>query len=353
MIRKITGAVYPPSILSTDGNSIEIYGNTRWESGGDLIAFNLGVKSYLFGGEYFVGQGGEGIGDRLSFSWGENNAGGKLWIIIPTPMHSFRVEAFASKRLLEDANIEREVVENIVTRIVPIDYDEDFVPVPFIKHITDINETYLNAAKIPSIDTASGDTTKFLNEKGEFVTIAAENTVNYITGATSGTNYYILKGMNVITNCLAAGTHIFILPTPIEGIENLMTVKFRTCSTTIPTITREIQKLQGVGTISNAANSPILTGVGTTFTELRSGDKIYYTGAEREVLSVTSDLEITLVDNVVGAYTGASWEYYTPIRIFGGVTPVWGISEIRTIFYEYVKYGNTWYLEISYSSNAN
>ena len=46
--------------------------------------------------------------------------------------------------------------------------------------------------------------------------------VNYITGATSGATYNILKGMNVITNCLAAGTHIFNFPTPIEGIENLM-----------------------------------------------------------------------------------------------------------------------------------
>ena len=112
-------------------------------------------------------------------------------------------------------------------------------------------------------------------------------------------------------------------------------------------------RLQGVGTISNSANSPVLTGVGTTFTELRSGDKIYYDGAEMEILTVDSDTQITLVNNVVGANTDESWEYYTPVRIFGGVTPVWGISEVRTIFYEYVKYGNTWYLEISYSSNAN
>lgn len=348
VIRRITGAEHPPT-LATSGNKIDIFGITRESIGGALINFNQ-IKSYLSGFETFVGDGAIGINDRLSFSWGENNAGGKLWIIIPAPMHSFKVEAFASKRLLEDANIEREVVENIVTRIIPIDYDENFVPVPFIRHITDVNATYLNAAKIPNIDTVSGDATKFFNQKGEFATI--KKAVNSITGATSGATYNILKGMNVITNCLAAGTHIFNLPTPIEGVENLMTVKFRTCSTA-PTITRVVPKLQGVGTISNTANSPILTGVGTTFTELRSGDKIYYNEAEREVLSVTSDLEITLVNNVVDANTDESWEYYTPIRIFGGVTPVWGISEVRTIFYEYVKYGNTWYLEISYSSNAN
>ena len=97
VIRRIPGAVSPPITLYTDGNIIDIFGITRSVSGGALSLLSE-IKSYLFCGENFEGQGDELRKKRLSFSWGENNAGGKLWIIIPAPMHSFKVEAFASKK---------------------------------------------------------------------------------------------------------------------------------------------------------------------------------------------------------------------------------------------------------------
>jgi len=192
---------------------------------------------------------------------------------------------------------------------------------------------------------------KMLEENG--VGNGSSDVVNYITGSSAGATYNILRGTNVINNCLAAGTHIFSLPVPdTSGKDNLMTVKFRTCLTA-PTITRTLPLLDAVGTVSNAANSAVLTGVGTTFTDFRDGDVVNYAGADRTVLSVTSDTQMTLVANVVEENTDVAYKYYPPLRIFGGVVPVWGISEIRAIFYEYVKYANTFYLEISYSSNAN
>lgn len=88
------------------------------------------------------------------------------------------------------------------------------------------------------------------------------------------------------------------------------------------------QKLAGVGTVSNAANSQIVTGVGTTFlTTFRAGDTIIIGSDTKTILSIASNLELTTTTaisaaNTTAAYTTGNAERF---RVEGnGKTSVFG-----------------------------